>query len=326
MSSSENITHLITKKLGGQASEAELQQLQEWLLADPLHQREYDELLTIWEKSPGALRQPSFNTQQAWAKLDGQLKPASQPAARILQLTARKRWMVAAAVLLGLIVSGWYLVNNRTHWQVVMASANQSVQLPDGSTVLLRQGSELKYPSAFDTKARRVELTGEAFFEVTHRAEQPFLITTQHATVKVLGTSFLVNTQSAKDEVVVVTGKVSVTDNARETNQVVLEAGKRTVLKDSRFAQEPVTDSNYLSWNTGLLRFSNTPLAKVLEDIAHQYGTPVEIDPAMLSAKAALPVNVTFDHQSLDQVLEELQLITGLVAKKESGKVVFYQK
>jgi ferric-dicitrate binding protein FerR (iron transport regulator) len=328
MGSSDNILNLITKKLDGQASGAELEQLQEWLLADPLNQREYDDMLTIWEKSPDALRKSFFSTQQAWAKVNEQLQQNNQPQpiARIARLTAPMKWIAVAAVLLGIIATGWYLLGSHSNWQVITAVANQSVQLPDGSTVLLRQGSILKYPPTFDAKERRVQLSGEAFFQVTHHAQQPFLITTEHAAIKVLGTTFLVNAQPVKDEVVVVTGKVSVTDKAREANLVVLGAGKRIVLKDSQFAQDIVTDSNYLSWNTGLLRFNNAPLAKVLEDITHQFGTTVEIAPAIASTTAAIQVNVTFDHQSLDQVLDELQLITGLVAKKEADKVVFYQK
>jgi len=329
MGSSDHIINLITKKLDGKASGAELEQLQEWLLADPLHQREYDDMLTIWEKSPDALRKPSFNTQAAWAKLDDQIQQGQAPVRAMphsTALTGRMKWMAAAAVLLGMIAIGWYLRSDHTRWQTVLAVNNQLVQLPDGSTVLLRQGSELKYPAAFAEKERRVQLEGEAFFQVTHHEDQPFYIATRHAAIKVLGTSFLVNTQPAKDEIVVATGKVSITDNTRETNQVILEAGKRTVLKDSYFTRETVTDSNYLAWNTGLLRFSNAPLGKVLEDIAHQFGTPVELDPAIASTAATIPVHVTFDHQSLDQVLDELHLITGLTAKKEGSKVVFYQK
>lgn len=328
MSSSDNILTLIAKKLDGQASNAELAQLQDWLLADPIHQREYEDMLTIWEKSPEALRQPFFNTQSAWAKINEQVQPQVQipPAPRIVKNIVPIRWIAAAAVLLSIIATGWYLLGREAQWKVITATTNQSVQLPDGSTVLLRQGSALTYPAAFDVKERRVQLTGEAFFQVTHNAQQPFLITTEHAAIKVLGTSFLVNTQPVKDEVVVVTGKVSITDKAKETNQVVLEAGKRIVLRNNQFAQDIVTDSNYLSWNTGLLRFSNAPLAKVLEDITHQFETTVEITPAIASTTAAIQVNVTFDHQSLDQVLDELQLITGLTAKKEAGKVVFYQK
>jgi ferric-dicitrate binding protein FerR (iron transport regulator) len=329
MSSSDNILNLITKKLDGQASGAELEQLQQWLLADPLHQREYDDMLTIWEKSPGALRHPSFSAHHAWARINEQIQQkseAQQPTARVARLTAPVKWTAVAAVLLGIIAAGWYLLDNHLSWQVITAATNQSVQLPDGSTVLLRQGSTLKYPYSFDASERRVQLTGEAFFQVTHNAQQPFLITTEHAAIKVLGTSFLVNAQPVKDEVVVVSGKVSVTDKTREANQVVLVAGKRTVLKNNQFAQDIVTDSNYLSWNTGLLRFSNAPLAKVLEDITHQFGITVEIAPAIASTTDTIQVNVTFDHQSLDQVLDELQLITGLVAKKEADKVVFYQK
>jgi ferric-dicitrate binding protein FerR (iron transport regulator) len=142
--------------------------------------------------------------------------------------------------------------------------------------------------------------------------------------VKVLGTSFLVHSTDAADEVVVVTGKVNVADKNENNNRVIITKGQRAVLQqDHRFFQDQVTDSNFIAWKTGQLNFNNTPLPKVLQDLSHYYGIPVQPDAALQASADAIPVTVHFNNQPLAQVLEELRLITGLQMKKEKDKIVF---
>ena len=76
---------------------------------------------------------------------------------------------------------------------------------------------------------------------------------------------------------------------------------------------------------TGQLVFNNTALPKVLEDITHFYDTQVELAPSLQSAAAAIQITVAFKDQPLEQVLEEIRLITGFALKKEKDKVVFYR-
>src|SRR5690606_37260897 len=66
------------------------------------------------------------------------------------------------------------------------------VQLPDGSSVVLHRNSTLKYPQTFDSTKREVYLIGEAFFEITKNAEQPFFVYAGEVIAKVHGTSFSV--------------------------------------------------------------------------------------------------------------------------------------
>jgi transmembrane sensor len=325
MSENEYIISIIAKQLKAQASVQELQELQNWLQADASHQRQYDELLGIWQNSGRLLHVPGFDTHNAWLKIENQIKqPQVAETAPVISLFIKRA--AIAVVLLGAITlaAWWYF--NRTEWQSFTAlTGNQVLQLPDQSVVHVRKGSVLRFPQHFTAKERHVELTGEAFFEVQHNEQQPFRITTAHSAIRVLGTSFLVNTNETTDEVAVVTGQVQVQDK-KNFNQVIVPAGQRVVLLQHQFMQQSITDSNFIAWRTGHLNFANAPLQKVLEDVAHFYGETIELEPTAAPAAAALRMTLRFENQPLEQALEEIRLITGLALKKENGKIIFYQK
>jgi transmembrane sensor len=329
MSQNDHIVSLIAKQLQGVATPDEAKELQQWLHSDAACQQEYEDMARIWQKSGPILANPEFNTDIAWAKLNNKVsqinpRPQQQFHTIISYLFTKKT--AAAVVIFAMVTIGGFYWYKQRQWQTfTAANKNETLTLPDQSVVLVRKGSSLTYPKSFNAKERRVQLTGEAFFNVQHNEAQPFLVTTDHAEVKVLGTSFLVNSNSATDEVVVVTGKVNVTDKKSNHNQVTLTKGHRAVLSNEHFLQEEVTDRNYMAWETGQLVFNNTALPKVLEDISHFYGTQVELAPGLQSSAASIQITVQFKDQPLEQVLEEMRLITGLSLKKEKDKVVFYR-
>lgn len=328
MSENEHIISIIAKQLKEQASPDEMQELQNWLQADASHQQHYDELVNIWQNSGRLLNAnaPGVDTHRAWVKIENQInRPQTKSTSPIISLFIKRA--AIAAVLLGAIslAAWWYF--SRTQWQTFTATAgNEVLHLPDQSVVHVRKGSAIRFPQQFSAKERRVELTGEAFFEVQHNENQPFRIATAHSAIQVLGTSFLVHTNEIADEVVVVTGRVQVEDKNQNGHQVVVPAGQRVVLQQHQFLQNAITDSNFIAWRTGHLDFKKAPLQKVLEDVARYYGVSIELEPGAQPAAASLGMTLRFENQPLDQALEEIRLITGLRLKKEHDKIIFYQK
>lgn len=327
----EQILTLVAKKFEGQATEAELAQLQVWLQASKANQIEYEKLASASDNINALLALPAFDTEAAWAKvntlINNPAKIDSLKPAFLTHLFYYKRISAAAAVIL-FCIAGFYLWNNsRASLQAFTATnANQLITLPDNTTVLLRKGSTLFYPTAFAAKERRVELEGEGFFNVYHNEQQPFLIVTANAKVRVLGTSFLVRSKNLQDEVIVVTGKVSVTDKAKTSNQLLLVAGQMAILQNDQFKQTAIKDSNYLAWKNGLLEFKDANLSKVLADVSQYYELPLEVAANDSAAVEKIRINVKFQGQTLAQVVEEIKLITGLETKTENGKTVFSQK
>lgn len=331
MRDKEHIIHIIAKQLQGLATPQEAEELQQWLKQDAACQQEYDDMAIIWQKSGPLLANPTFNADVAWVKLDDKIvhltpKPKHHYDTIISFFFSSTGKAAAAVLLFALVAFGGYLWYQRAQWQTFTAAAkNETLTLPDQSVVVVRKGSSIKYRKTFDIKERLVQLTGEAFFKVQHKDNQPFLVTTNNTEVKVLGTSFLVNSAASTDEVVVVTGQVNVKDKNKAGNQVMLAKGQRAILEQARFYQSPVTDSNFIAWETGQLIFNNTPLPKVLQDVAHYYGVPIELAAALKATAPEVHVSVQFNNQPIEQALEEITLITGLHMKKEKDKVLFYR-
>lgn len=116
-------------------------------------------------------------------------------------------------LILSTTISYWRQKGTGDEAQIVTVQANAGMRthfnLPDGTVAYLNSGSVLSYPLHYDKKERRVTLTGEAYFKVTHNPEQPFIVSVANdrMRVKVLGTEF--NLQSYNNESIVQTTLVS---------------------------------------------------------------------------------------------------------------------
>jgi ferric-dicitrate binding protein FerR (iron transport regulator) len=312
---------LVLKHLDSEASPAEEKALQNWLEADQLHRLEYQALEKIWRDSGKALNTRSFNVEAALDKVQHRLAihpaAATGPSAPTRSLPW-KRALAAASVLLILgSASWWFLTRPVTH--SITATTILRVALPDGSIVNLRRGAVLSY------SGRTAELSGEAFFEPVHDPSHPFRISTTHAIFEDIGTSFLINNKPNGDVLTVVSGKVKFTEKANPSNNLILSSGHMALLDGNKFVTSETTAANVISWKTGILDFQSQPLQDVAADISDFYQTPVTLSPDLLEKAGTIRVTARFDHQPLKDVLEEIQLMTGLSTRHEKGSFVFSQ-
>lgn len=328
MQESEHIK-LVLKHLDSEASPAEELALQNWLEADPQHRLEYQALEKIWRDSGKALNARSFNVEAALDKVQQRLAlhPSAETgpsalARTLAQSSTRsfpwKRTLAAASVVLILgSASWWFLTRPVTH--SITATTTLRVALPDGSIVNLRRGAVLSY------SGRTAELSGEAFFEPVHDPSHPFRISTTHAVFEDIGTSFLINNKPNGDELTVVSGKVKFAEKANPSNNLVLGSGHMALLDGNKFVTSETAGTNVISWKTGILDFQRQSLQEVAADISDFYQTPVILSPDLSEKARAIRVTARFDHQPLKDVLEEIQLMTGLSTRHEKGSFVFSQ-
>lgn len=319
----DQINDIIARKFQGTATPQDLAALEQWLNASTSNRHEFEQMQLIWEKGGSMFQTVSFNTAAAWEKVDNNIRGKEKKA----MVFPIKRLAIAVAFLAA-IFTGWYIWSsgNTSMQQITATEAMVPVTLPDGSSVVLRKGSTIEYTASFDGAVRRIALKGEAWFQVLHNARQPFLISTDNSTIKVLGTSFLVHSTDKGDEVIVSTGKVSMSGKQAESKQVILTAGQKAVLTNGDLLQETVSDSNYLAWKTGLLEFRNTPLTQALDAVADYYDLPILIPDTLLPAAELMHINARFRDQPVSEVLEEIRLATGLSTKEENGGVIFFRK
>jgi transmembrane sensor len=217
-----------------------------------------------------------------------------------------------AAVLLLLIAGNWWLQQRASRLETVTADiAVKDILLDDGSHVYLRKGSVLRYPRHFEAKKRRVELTGEAFFDIAKNPAKPFEITASSTTVTVLGTSFLVNTNNSGVEVMVKTGRVRFAPVQDTAAGATLEPGEKALYENNRVTKQKNTDINFNSWQTGKIDFINTPMQEVIHTLSSHYRVSINIRKEDEKAIAASRVTTSYSNQPLDAVLKELELITA---------------
>ncbi|MBC9914944.1 FecR family protein [Chitinophaga varians] len=148
--------------------------------------------------------------------------------------------------------------------------------LPDGTTVWLNAASSLHYPLAFTDNERRVEVTGEAFFEVAPDAAKPFRVTArEHMEITVLGTSFNVNAYT--DETVVRTTLLSGAVKVNRNNHTVrLQPGQQAVAENEALRVSTVPDvQQVVAWKNGVFDFNQVPLTGVLRQLARWYDIEV---------------------------------------------------
>jgi transmembrane sensor len=239
----------------------------DWLEAAPEHRAAYDAVESVWlgfDALPQAGVVPL---------------PLRRPRKTGLSFRYAAAATLAVAVV-GLGAAG-YLALRPAPVQTYQTAAGEvrSIDLADGSRVLLDRGSVLKV--AFERRLRRVELVrGEADFSVAHNAARPFVVMAGENRVRVVGTEFDVLRQPERLQVTVTRGLVAVGPADSEREDFSLAAGDQLERRQGRAAVvrrvEPGAASN---WRNGVLIYRDTPLGDVAADLGRYLGTPVRLGP-----------------------------------------------
>ncbi len=156
------------------------------------------------------------------------------------------------------------------------AGGQYQVILGDGTKVWLNAESTLRYPAAFTGEARKVELAGEAYFEVTPNAHMPFAVMLSDSnTVEVLGTHF--NVQAYADEkektITLVEGRVLVKSRQK---QVTLTPAMQAAINETTVSTATDVDTGEITgWKDGLFVFHDASIEKIMNQVARWYNARV---------------------------------------------------
>ena len=185
----------------------------------------------------------------------------------LLRFSAPSEYVVFEATQVVQVIS--METNEGIHTLKIPRGMNKQLTLTDGTQVWLNAESTLEYPETFEGKPNReVYLKGEAYFEVTKNASQPFRVKTDALETLVLGTSFNVRAYSKEDtQITLVEGSVKVSDN--QQNELHLQPGEHT---DEKLHKTQVEKAeNYHSWSEGIFYFDNTELVEIMRELGRWY-------------------------------------------------------
>ena len=181
------------------------------------------------------------------------------------------------------------------------------VQLSDGTLVHLNAGTQLTYPVQFlKNQGRKVQLVGEAYFEVAKDKANPFTVNTHEISVEVLGTKF--NTDAYMDntstDIVLVEGKVSLYKGQKTNeNQVYLKPGFKgsNIKGKSAIITEEVNTDYYTDWVKGSLVFKNASFEDIIKKLERRYNVTFINRNKMLGKEI---FNARFDNEPIEVVLK----------------------
>ena len=264
----------------GETTSDEQQCLMDWLDTDEEHRRTFDRERQMYN----ALLLFAPQKQVAFRRSVG--------SRRIIGYAAQ-----IAAMLVLAVGIGWGYVSYRKHsWEAlttrISAPEGQRVnlKLQDGTEVWLNSGAELEYPSLFAGDTRRVRLAGEAFFDVSHDADKPFVVETFACRVEVLGTRFNVNAdvQHSCFSTTLLRGGVRVTSLEDSRQQVVLEPDEKAVLENGKLTLYRADDPNEYLWIKGLISISGLDFKEVMHRMEHCYGVRINLNIAQIPTLEAM--------------------------------------
>ena len=359
----ERFIYLVKRRLTNTATLQEEEELSRLVEQDEELKQLYN---TLFLHQPVNNEQDLLETEQAYAshsvkmQLNNLSEESDTVQARMPVAEFRTKWYAYAAMIIGGLFIGFlvYLTTNKNDHQLfaqknevaTRKGSKSKIILPDSTVVWLNADSRISYPDNFRGEKREVQLTGEAFFEVTKDANRPFIIHTNTIDIKVIGTVFNVRSypEEATTETSLLTGEVEVTV-LNQDKKVILKPNEKLivpneiagVIKDSvQFKRRPSRkleqslltvdkihfneeDSIYSEtcWIDNKLRFDGEQLDRLTSKIERWYNVEVIINNEKLKATR---FTATFENESLNEVMEALSYSYSFKYKMENGKVIIY--
>lgn len=148
------------------------------------------------------------------------------------------------------------------------------ITLPDGTHVWLNAASSIRYPTAFTGKERKVELNGEAYFEVVKNARQPFIVDARNkATIEVLGTSFNISAYENEKSL-----NTTLLDGSVKVNGAILKPGQQARVTEEVRVIDHTDIDKVMAWQRGFFNFEGATLEEVMQQLERWYDIDVEYE------------------------------------------------
>lgn len=283
-----------------------------WLDQDDRHKKAYDQTLALWDE----LALPAqVSAKSGWHRRAK--KKRSSLVFKLIPITAS----------LGVIVAGtalWFdsgLIER--HFAQYSASIGkfQDVKLADGSHLYLDSDSAVN--TYLTDQKREIDLLrGRAWFDVSQDKNRPFIVRSNHAEVKVIGTAFSVEKRADDVEVIVARGRVMVKNN--NNDQAILEANNEAIISNKHIDKTDNIDLDMaLSWRQGLIIVNEKPLREVVEKIARYSKSKIVIADQSLGDLPVTGVFLTHDKQA---ILKSFETVLGLKVYNVSDILIFISK
>jgi ferric-dicitrate binding protein FerR (iron transport regulator) len=354
--SEQRIIQLLARKMAGEASAEELEELERLQAMFPDISYQEELLQYVWQRPVDfnedqttelAYEAHRLRFQNEFAKLE-ELEIHGEPEQSFIIPPADNNrnliyWVIAAVLTGCFVVLFWPDSNPPGKDPQVLAGttrietskgARKKITLPDGTQVWLNSDTHLSYDENMNKgQERMVKLSGEAFFDVAHNEDHPFIITTDKISIRVLGTAFNVKAypRDSITETALIRGLVELTVTDRPTQKIVLRPSEKISIVENiqakesgRTPQSKTFDRKLIledikevaigevavvqetSWTNDMLVFKNEQFEEMVPRLERWYNVTIEIRSDKLRKRRFTGI---FKEEPLEAALEALQLI-----------------
>ena len=300
----DKLWQLIADKMGGAISDSN-QALLDEMIKDPINRSIYDILM---EEAADKNNTAEEYNEDLYDLI--KLKISKRDA-----LTKKMRFISIAAACVLCIIGGYSLGHIMPDDKIQTITYNcvtggySSFLLPDETKVYVNSGTKLIYPIRFTGKTREVEVDGEAYFEVTKDEEKPFIVKTDHISVKVLGTSFNLKSYSSDTTSILslVSGSVEYQINGSDESFRLKPNEQMIFTKNTGKTEIKNFNTEYLiAWKDGNLSFAKTTLEELCKILEQRFGYKIIIENKELS-KMVLTGSFS-NNENIFQILDVIKI------------------
>lgn len=258
--------------------------------------------------------------RQLYQRIAARIKTSKEISTRNRRRSMIYRIAATISILAILGISSMELFP-RKEAQLITVTSNlgekKQVVLPDSSLVTLNSGSSITYPEFFAGETRQVNMTGEAFFEVSHNPDQPFWVTTPILKTKVLGTSFniMAYTDNPNIKISLATGSIQVSE---ENNVLATLKPNEQLLFDKGTGNHLVTKQSAIkdiSWLDNIIVLDDHSLEETLRIVERWFNVKLHMSTEDITNKT---ISGKFINPTLEETIESLELLTGAQITSEN--------
>lgn len=291
-----------------------------WLQANPDNAAEFERVTAVWESAPHA-----------------SIAGLPRVIHREHRSPARPRFAIAATLLLMVAGGAFLFYRMEQDDEYVTAIGEQrTVPLDDGSRIALNSNSQVRIEFTADKRTVRL-LHGEAFFEVAHNKDRPFVVIAGDNQVTAVGTAFEVRYEPYHIEVTLVEGKVNVTSTVAalispstvsssktgwgklSSSGYAMTAGERLrVAKGAPAIIDAPPVEALTAWRRGEVMLDDTPLSDAVAEMNRYNKSPIVIDGSNTAALRVSGIYHTGDREGFAQTVAQLY---GLIITREGGQI-----
>ncbi|NLR68358.1 FecR family protein [Chitinophaga varians] len=348
----ERIWLLLGRKVSGEATMAELRELEELLVQYPEMRYQVSVLgnLPVPVAAPGWTEKTELALEKHMVRLGDDLAATELLAEGITRHRKSRAGVLVALSTLVVVLAGYcvFLLSSKTTHKVPAEIAEIQTRngsrsratLPDGTEVWLNGGSRITYQRDMNTQQKReVFLSGEAFFKVARDAENPFVVKTSRMAVNVLGTAFNIKAYPNEEqtETSLISGSVEVVPADDQQHRVQLQPNQKFIIRHTQdgnarptlgYSMEQVKANgqddliNETAWCDNVLVFDNENFGSVALKMERWFGVKVYLTDKKLKAYR---FTGTFKNESLPQILEALKVTSSFRCEVKGNEVFINQ-